>query len=294
LRPKSRLGDATTRLADRLLRRGLERLSGSGPVFVPEFPLGLSARWGWDGRPSLQPVARLLEEGRYEGEVDAVCELLEWARTIPRAQQQPGDPCWENSYWGTIDALMQCAALRARDPALYLEIGSGYSTLFARRAITDFGLRTRIVSIDPHPRADVDARCDEIIRRPMEDVEHELFDRLGPDDVLFMDGSHVALMGSDATVFFLEVLPRLAPGVLVGIDDIFLPWDYPPSWTGRIYGEQYLLAALLLGGAQGWSVRFPGWWLVEESELAARFEPLWPLVENRFGRHAASFWLERT
>jgi hypothetical protein len=120
-----------------------------------------------------------------------------------------------------------------------------------------------------------------------------LFDRLGAGDVLFMDGSHVALMGSDATVFFLEILPRLKRGVLVGIDDIFLPWDYPPTWTGRVYGEQYLLAALLLGGAAGWRVRFPGWWLVEESELAARFELLWPVVENRFGRHAGSFWLER-
>ena len=38
-----------------------------------------------------------------------------------------------------------------------LEIGSGNSTKFARRAIRDHRLCTRITSIDPHPRAEIDA-----------------------------------------------------------------------------------------------------------------------------------------
>ena len=262
---------------------------------MPEYPLDLRARWGWDGQPRLSAVADHLAAGApgYEPAVAGVCELLEWARSIPRTTTSAAEPCWENSYWGTIDALMQCAALKSRNPATYLEVGSGHSTLFARRAISDFGLRTKIVSIDPAPRAEVDACCDELLRLPLQDAGPELFEGLEQGDMLLLDGSHVALMNSDATVFFLELMPRLAPGVLVGIDDVFLPWDYPPTWTGRIYGEQYLLAALLLGGAAGWTVRFPGWWLVEESELAARFEPLWPVVENSFGRHAGSFWLER-
>jgi hypothetical protein len=121
-----------------------------------------------------------------------------------------------------------------------------------------------------------------------------LFERLASGDVVLLDGSHVALMNCDATVFFLEVLPRLPAGVLVGIDDVFLPWDYPPTWTERIYGEQYLLAAYLLGGGGGFTVRFPGWWLVECSAFAKRLAPVWPIVENRFGRHSGSFWLERT
>ena len=120
-----------------------------------------------------------------------------------------------------------------------------------------------------------------------------LLDRVAPGDVILADGSHVALMNTDATVFLLEVLPHLPSDVLVGIDDVFLPWDYPPTWPGRIYGEQYLLAAFLLGGAQDFTVRFPGWWVVECSSLAERLEPLWPVIQNRFGRHSTSFWLER-
>jgi hypothetical protein len=287
-------GESSKLIADRLLRRGLERLSGSGPVLIPEYPLELSARWGW-GRPVMSAVAARLKDGEeaYVEPVDDVCAMAEWAGGIPREQRAGGDPCWENDYWGSLDALFQCASLKRRDPALYLEIGSGFSTLFARRAITDFGLRTRIVSIDPEPRSAVNDCCDEVVRRPLQDVDPALLERLAPGDVVLFDGSHVALMNSDATVFFLELLPKVPPGVLVGVDDVFLPSDYPPSWAGRIYGEQYLLAAHLLGGGAGWDVRFPAWWLVEHSTLAERFDRLWPTIENRFGRHAGSFWFER-
>jgi hypothetical protein len=280
--------------ADRLLRRAVARLAGAEPVLVPDFPLRLDARWGWNGPVMAEVEARLAGGAqRYEAAVQDICALLDWARTIPRRPVRDRDPCWENDHWGTVDALMQCAALKRRDPALYLEVGSGFSTLFARRAIEDFGLRTRIVSIDPHPRAEVDACCDEVVRAPLETLGGELFNRVQPGDVVLFDASHVALMGTETTVFHLETVHRLPPGVLVGVDDIFLPWDYPPSWTGRIYGEQYLVAAHLLGGGAGWDVTFPGWWIVEGSPLAARFEPLWPVVENHFGRHATSFWFER-
>jgi methyltransferase family protein len=283
-----------TTVLDSFLTRSLERLRRSGPVLVPEYRLEPRARWGW-GAHQLEPVRDLLEAGAagYEEMAEDTCGLLEWARTIPRTAAGRDEPAWENDFWGGLDALVQCAALKRRDPAIYLEIGSGFSTRFARRAIKDFDLRTRIVSIDPEPREDIDAICDELVRRRLDQVEEAVFERLSAGDVVLLDGSHVALMSTDATVFFLEVLPRLPAGVLIGIDDIFLPWDYPPSWTGRGYGEQYLLAAHLLGGGSGTAVRFPGWWLVEDSPLSGRFDRLWPVIENRFGRRCASFWMEK-
>ncbi len=279
----------------RLLRGALERASGSSPVQVPEYPLRVRSRWGWE-QPPLTSVATWLaaRESHYTEAVDDVLAMAEWAAAVDRTGSTPGEPYWENDYWGTVDALFQCAALKRRDPALYMEVGSGWSTLFARRAIGDFGLRTRIVSIDPSPRTDVDARCDEVIRTPLEETDLTIFDRLSAGDVVFIDGSHTALMNSDSTVFFLEVLPRLAAGVLVGVDDVFLPSDYHSSWVERVYGEQYLLAAFLLGGADGWTVRFPGFWLTQASPAAGRFAGVWPRVENRFGRFASSFWMERT
>src|SRR3712207_7395472 len=46
----------------------------------------------------------------------------------------------------------------------------------------------------------------------------------------------------------LEILPRLRPGVLVHVHDIFLPGEYPRDWVlgpeHRFWNEQYLLQAL--------------------------------------------------
>jgi hypothetical protein len=46
-----------------------------------------------------------------------------------------------------------------------------------------------------------------------------------------VDATHMAHMNSDVVVLFTEVSPRLAPGVLIAMDDVFLPWDYPAEWT---------------------------------------------------------------
>ena len=68
--------------------------------------------------------------------------------------------------------------MAANRPRLYLEVGSGYSTRFARQAIKDHSPETEILSIDPCPRDEIDAICDEVIRLPVEEVDLELFDRL--------------------------------------------------------------------------------------------------------------------
>src|SRR6185295_10158012 len=77
----------------------------------------------------------------------------------------------------------------------------------------------------------------------------ELFEALGEGDVCFYDGSHVSRAGSDVNWFFFEVVPRLAPGVLVHVHDIFWPTDYPDQWIvarGQTWNEQYVLQAFLM------------------------------------------------
>ncbi len=278
------------------LTRALQRTAGRAPVIIPEYDLHPRPRWGWDAPPA-QAVAELLarDEAAYEPAIEAMLELTEWCRTVARdpVEGSPA-PSWENNYWGGMDAVALVSELRRRDPRTYMEVGSGFSTRFARRAIDDFGLRTRIVSVDPHPRAEVDALCDSVLRARAEDLDLATFDSLDAGDVLLIDGSHMAYMGSDVAALFVDVLPRLATGVLVGIHDVFLPWDYPPTWEPRLYSEQYVLAALLLGGARGWAVRLPAWHVTRISTLGARLDPLWAIVESRFGRLASSFWMERT
>jgi len=52
----------------------------------------------------------------------------------------------------------------------------------------------------------------------------------------------------DFNYLFLELLPRLKPGVIVHVHDIFFPFDYPRDWVMdelRFWSEQYLLQAFL-------------------------------------------------
>ncbi len=278
-----------------VLTAALQRTTGRSPL-LPEYPLHPRPRWGWTGDAPEALVDWLTtRENACLPAIERALALEPWCPSVPAtpAAAGPGEPCWDNDFWGGLDAVVQVAELAHRNPRRYIEVGSGWSTRFARRAIAEFGLRTEITSIDPHPRAEVDALCDQVVRARVEDTDLALFATLEGGDVLLIDGSHTAFMNSDTTVLFAEVLPQLPPGVTVAIDDIFLPWDYPPTWEGRLYGEQYLLAMLLLGGAVGWNLVFAGFHLTRQSPLASRFEPLWPHVETRHGRLATSFWMER-
>ena len=81
-------------------------------------------------------------------------------------------------------------------------------------------------------------------------------------------------MNSDVTMLWLDVLPRLKPGVIVHIHDVFLPYDYPPEWASRYYSEQYMLAASLLAG-NPMEILFPSHFVQRDAALASRLDPLW-------------------
>lgn len=127
-----------------------------------------------------------------------------------------------------LDAFTLYGLVRQTWPGLYLEAGSDVPTVIAARAIQDGGLVSVLLSIDPNPRAEIEGHCTELIRAPLERVDLSVFDRLTHGDIVFIDNSHRSLIDSDVTVFFLDVLPRIAPGALVHIHDVFLPDDYPP------------------------------------------------------------------
>jgi hypothetical protein len=174
-----------------------------------------------------------------------------------------------------LDLIVLYSTVVSQSPRTYIEVGSGCSTAFVRHAVRRHDLGTRIVSIDPEPRAEIDRLCDEIIRSPLEDVDPAVFGDLQPGDVFFLDGSHRCFTNSDVTVAFLELLPRLPAGVVVGIDDIYLPYDYPPDWSNRFYSEQYVLAAWLLGGGRGLDLRCANYFASVDRSLSGIVAPLW-------------------
>lgn len=205
---------------------------------------------------------------------------------------QGTNPSWINGYLPGLDSVALYAFLCLNNPKRYYEIGSGNSTLFANKAINDHKLRTKITSIDPYPRASINSICDSIIRKPVEDLDPDMFCELEAGDILFVDNSHRAFMNSDVTTVFLDILPRLKTGVLVEFHDICLPYDYPQEWIKRYYSEQYLLASYLLAEGNKFEIILPNSFVSKDPELKSILSPLWNEksmegVEN----HGGSFWI---
>jgi hypothetical protein len=232
-------------------------------------------------------------EAAYRNSLRTIASFESDLVRVPTTATDDRTPFWLNEMMPGLDAAAIYSFLRSREPSTYLEVGSGTSTLFARRAIDDGGLKTKIVSIDPSPRAEIDAVCDEIIRQPLELVNPAPFPRLAPGDVLFFDGSHRVFTRSDAAVFFCELLPIVPADVLVGVHDIFLPDDYPEAFADRHYSEQYLLAALLLGGSEWIKPVLAAYYVSTRPELGGELSPLWGRPElSGIPTQGGAFWVE--
>lgn len=249
-------------------------------------------RWG-HGRPPHAALEAIISRyaDSYSAVIDEAVGLIPDLSCFPLDDVNDFDPCWRNNWLPALDTVAIYTMLRSRSPRRYLEVGSGFSTRVAARAVRDGGLDTELVSIDPVPRASIDALCDDVIRQPVEAVPPTTWTALEPGDVLFVDNSHRALMHSDVTTFFLEVLPALADGVIVGVHDILLPSDYFAEWGDYLFSEQYLLATYLLAGSPWVTPLFAAYWSSEYAGLDAPLGPLWAsIAEPSLNTGGWSFW----
>ena len=233
-----------------------------------------------------QAYATTLE--RWRAHIDALAR-------IPRDPSVPLAPFWSNSWFPPFDAVSLYGLIAENRPGRYIEVGSGISTRFARQAIIDLGLKTHIVSIDPHPQNSIEGLCDKIIVSRLEDVPAPFWEELSENDMLFVDNSHRSFPASDVTVFFGEIMPAIPAGVVYGMHDIFLPYDYPEKFMQHFYNEQYLLMAYLLGGGGCDEIILPVCWASHRPELFDILDPLWKHDELFRGLsiNGGCFWLRR-
>jgi predicted O-methyltransferase YrrM len=191
-----------------------------------------------------------------------------------------------NPSYGHFDAIMLYSMLREARPRRVIEVGSGFSSA----AMLDlnervFGGAMQFTFIDPDMkrlrpllRPD-DERRATLIEQRVQEVPLATFAALGENDVLFIDSSHVSKIGSDVNRLYFDVLPALAPGVLIHIHDVAGNLEYPKEWydEGRAWNEQYLLRALLMNTSAYRIELFTGWlfntrheWFREHMPLCAR------------------------
>lgn len=251
----------------------------------------------WHDRPFPAAI-----EWDLDGQLDSVRRLSPYiAELADVPQEAPGGPPryhWKNDFWGDTDAVVHYGLLRERKPRRIVEVGSGWSSLLMAQALArneEEGAPAAIVDqVEPFPRKELlralpaDWALHETIlqRAPL-----EIFEALGDGDVCFYDGSHVARTASDVVWFFFEVVPRLKPGVLVHVHDIFWPSDYPDEWIfdrAQTWNEQYLFQAFLM-----YNREFEP--LICNAALAqCRQAELTELLEGTAAKaHGVSVWLRR-
>ena len=212
------------------------------------------------------PALDLNEAGQFE--------RLERFATFYREQPFPEQPTpgrrfhLDNPSYGHYDAIMLYCMLREAQPRRVIEVGSGFSSAAMLDANEHaFGGRISFTFIDPDMarlrpllRAD-DAGRATMIERRVQEVPLETFAALEAGDVLFIDSSHVSKIGSDVNRLFFDVLPVLAPGVLIHIHDVSGNLEYPRDWfdEGRAWNEMYLLRAFLMNNRDYRIELFTAW-----------------------------------
>src|SRR6267143_1418101 len=160
-----------------------------------------------------------------------------------------------NGYFDSVDAEILYGIVRRFKPRRVYEIGSGFSTLLVTQAIRnnqeeDSSYTCEHLAIDPFPPQFLCKNGNglSVLPKKVQEIPLSTFAKLEHNDVLFIDSSHVLTIGSDVRYEYLDILPRVKPGVLVHCHDIFLPAEYPKEWVlddHRFWNEQYLLQAFL-------------------------------------------------
>lgn len=198
--------------------------------------------------------------------LELLAQLGPWVKEFDRAMRSGATSfSLRNETYGSVDAETLYALVRHTRPAQVVELGSGSSSHVidtARRRNEDDGFPFEHRVFDPYPwEATVLGRVEGATVLPLgaRAVDVSEFDALGRDDILFVDTTHTVKTGGDVNRIVLDILPRLAPGVLVHFHDIFLPYEYPRSWVvteRRAWAEQYLLQAFLAFNS-GYEVALP-------------------------------------
>ncbi len=180
------------------------------------------------------------------------------------AQEQPFDSVLysiRNNFYLPGDADFLYQFLRHTKPNKVIEIGSGHSTKIARVALRknrdEGGPACKHICIEPYATREapwLEKMEDiEIVRKPVEECDLDWAKELGPEDLLFIDSSHIIRPQGDVLYEYQEILPQLQAGVYIHIHDIFTPKDYPEAWVVDnvwFWNEQYLLEVLLTNTAR--------------------------------------------
>jgi hypothetical protein len=205
-----------------------------------------------------------------------------------------------NGGYMAVDAHVYYGLIRHFKPRRIIEVGNGNSTLLAIAACAKNrgeGADTHLISIDPYPWglfSQPGSGLNEMIVKPIQEVPLSVFEKLEAGDIFFIDSSHVIRSGNDVHYEYLEILPRLKPGVLVHVHDISLPKPYPKVYYDNhlYWNEQYLLQAFLAFNS-AYEVVWPGNYMMETypENMLERFPEIKIMRASYPSSEPTAFWM---
>ncbi len=233
--------------------------------------------------------------------VDVKRSLKLLQELLPYAAEFTGYPLQENGqseFWfrnysyEDLDAVFLYCMVRHFKPRRVIEAGCGFSSrvisIAARKNIAE-GHQTEGLFIEPYPTDRIlrERLAGSLLEQKIQDVPLATFEKLEAGDFLFIDTSHVIKTQNDCCYEYLQLIPKLKPGVIIHVHDIFTPYDYPEEWILHnlfAFNEQYALECLMSGNP-ALEVILPIFYLWKDysQELA----PFFPTQTHRPG----GFWL---
>jgi hypothetical protein len=230
--------------------------------------------------------------------------LAEFRERIPLGPEAGDDPkrfFLLNGTFMAVDAQVYYGLIRHFRPGRIVEVGGGRSSVLAGIACLrnrdETGAEPRLEVIEPYPgdmfRGGFPG-LSELLPVKVQEVPLERFTSLRGGDILFTDSSHVLRAGNDVQRLYLEIFPRLAPGVLVHVHDVSLPRPYPSVYfeNGWYWNEQYLLQAFLAFNSR-FEVLWPGNHLMIRfpDRILAAFPEFLKMRELYPQSEPTSFWM---
>lgn len=205
-----------------------------------------------------------------------------------------------------LDAMIIVLMLRDLKPKQYIEIGSGLSTYYSWLAVSKNGEEGHgcdITCIDPFSTGRLWSLPGVAgLERSVQEVELALFERLSSGDVLFIDSTHVLKIGGDVAYLFLEVIPRLKPGVVIHVHDVHFPYNTPypaEQYIFRAKWPLYRTEAMLLQAFLSYNTEYeimlsaPMLRHYCEEFLVATIPGYQPVKTADYDTHYGSLWFRR-
>jgi hypothetical protein len=167
--------------------------------------------------------------------------------------------CFQNNAFNHSDAIFLYFMIRYAKPKNIIEVGSGFSSCVSLDTNElFFNNSIKFQFIEPYPQLlnslikEQDHTAIKIHESNLQDVPIDLFKNLEPNDILFIDSTHVSKINSDVNYIIHEILPVLSKGVYIHFHDISFTFEYPKEWIfeGRFWNEQYILRAFLQYNSQ--------------------------------------------